>query len=260
MLSCQRDHARTAEKLPTPGNFYVNLPPLFLGHFSPIFARFFPVFSPFSPSCPQDSGNRHQDPEKRSETVEKRWAKTPKFTLIFLGAGTRNRLPRRIDTRRVRSRRGLLWGRALLHAGAILCDPSMRSEPPELAGPPKRCLGALATVSWPWVLACGSLEPSRRGGENAQNTGKNGGKMGEIRPTIVLVKRVKGSGSPGTGIPERILMHGRDLRIEKCLPLGLVHGAPWVSEAAVRTASGKHHHPHGGHVGHVNRDDERCRA
>ena len=30
-------------------------------------------------------------------------------------------------------------------------------------------------------------------------------------------------------------MHGRDLRIEKCLPLGLVHGAWWVSEAAVRS-------------------------
>ena len=66
--------------VPTPGNFYVNLPPLFLGHFSPIFARFFPVFSPFSPSCRQDSGNRHQDPEKRSVTVEKRRAKNPKFT------------------------------------------------------------------------------------------------------------------------------------------------------------------------------------
>ena len=43
-------------------------------------------------------------------------------------------------------------------------------------------LGSRAAVSWPWVLAWGSLEPSRRGGENAQKTGKNGGKMGEIRP------------------------------------------------------------------------------
>ena len=33
--------------VPTPGNFYVNLPPLFLGHFSPIFPRFFPIFSQF---------------------------------------------------------------------------------------------------------------------------------------------------------------------------------------------------------------------
>ena len=41
-------------------------------------------------------------------------------------------------------------------------------------------LSPRAAVSWPWVLARGSLEPSRRGGENAQKTGKNGGKMGEI--------------------------------------------------------------------------------
>ena len=40
----------------------------------------------------------------------------------------------------------------------------------------------MSAVSWPWVSAWGSLEPSRRGGENAQKTGKNGGKMGEIRP------------------------------------------------------------------------------
>eukprot|EP01045_Picozoa_sp_COSAG04_P015850 COSAG04_NODE_1284_length_7376_cov_4.157345_3_plen_229_part_00 len=39
----------------------------------------------------------------------------------------------------------------------------------------------LPAVSWPWVRACGSLEPSRRAGENAQKTGKNGEKMGEIR-------------------------------------------------------------------------------
>ena len=68
------------EKVPAPGNFYVNLPPLFLGHFSPIFARFFPIFSPFSPSCPQDSGNQRQDPEERSATVEKRRVKNPKLT------------------------------------------------------------------------------------------------------------------------------------------------------------------------------------
>eukprot|EP01045_Picozoa_sp_COSAG04_P002409 COSAG04_NODE_88_length_27314_cov_6.056476_4_plen_246_part_00 len=39
---------------------------------------------------------------------------------------------------------------------------------------PRFCLGALATVSWPWVPARGSLEPPRRDGENAQKTGKNG--------------------------------------------------------------------------------------
>ena len=57
----------------------------------------------------------------------------------------------------------------------------MRSQHPELASPLKRCLGALATVSWPWVPACGSLEPPRQDGENAQKMGGNGGKMGEIR-------------------------------------------------------------------------------
>ena len=39
-------------------------------------------------------------------------------------------------------------------------------------------LGPRAAVSWPWVLAWGSLEPSRRGGENAQKTGKKRGKNG----------------------------------------------------------------------------------
>ena len=57
----------------------------------------------------------------------------------------------------------------------------MRSEHPELAGPPKRCLGALDTVSWPWIPVLGSLEPPRRDGENAQKTGIFGEKMGEIR-------------------------------------------------------------------------------
>ena len=40
----------------------------------------------------------------------------------------------------------------------------------------------LPAVSWPWVSAWGSMEPSRPGGENAQKTRKNGGKMGEIWP------------------------------------------------------------------------------
>ena len=39
----------------------------------------------------------------------------------------------------------------------------------------------LPAVSWPRVPAWGSLEPPRRGGENAQKTGKNGKEMGEIR-------------------------------------------------------------------------------
>ena len=65
--------------------------------------------------------------------------------------------------------------------GARTIASAMRSQHPELASPLKRCLGALATVSWPWVPACGSLEPPQRDGENAQKTGKNGGKMGKIR-------------------------------------------------------------------------------
>ena len=43
-------------------------------------------------------------------------------------------------------------------------------------------LALAPAVSWPWVPACGSLEPPRQDGENAQKTGKNGAKMGEIRP------------------------------------------------------------------------------
>ena len=43
-------------------------------------------------------------------------------------------------------------------------------------------LALVPAVSWPWVPAWGSLEPPRRDGENAQKTGENGDKMGEIRP------------------------------------------------------------------------------
>ena len=48
--------------------------------------------------------------------------------------------------------------------------------------PPDRLLVPLPAVSWPWVPAWGSLEPSRQGGENAQKNGKKGEEMGEIRP------------------------------------------------------------------------------
>ena len=41
-------------------------------------------------------------------------------------------------------------------------------------------LGPRAAVSWAWVPAWGSLEPSRRDAENAQKTRKNGERMGEI--------------------------------------------------------------------------------
>ena len=65
-------------------------------------------------------------------------------------------------------------------------------------------------VSWPWVPACGSVEPPRRDGEHAQNTGENGGKMGEIRPTRCeekwarySLKGVRESGSPGSSFARR---------------------------------------------------------
>ena len=73
LMRCDRAETRARKN---EEQMMVNLPPLFLGHFSPIFARLFPVFSPFPPSFHQDSGNRHQDPERRSVTVEKRRVKT----------------------------------------------------------------------------------------------------------------------------------------------------------------------------------------
>ena len=39
-------------------------------------------------------------------------------------------------------------------------------------------LGPLPAVSWPRVPACGSLEPPRQDGENAQKTGEKRGKNG----------------------------------------------------------------------------------
>ena len=54
--------------------------------------------------------------------------------------------------------------------------PGVSSE-----GPRSRVLVPLPAVSWPWGPAWGSLEPPRRDGENAQKTGKNGEKMGEMR-------------------------------------------------------------------------------
>ena len=53
----------------------------------------------------------------------------------------------------------------------------------------------LPAVSWPWVPAWGSLEPPRRDGENAQKTGKNGEKMGEIRPKECEPRELGISGS-----------------------------------------------------------------
>ena len=46
--------------VPAPRNFYVNLPPLFLGHFSPIFPRFSPFFrrSPHLSPKIQETGTK----------------------------------------------------------------------------------------------------------------------------------------------------------------------------------------------------------
>ena len=74
--------------------------------------------------------------------------------------------------------------------GAHELTPAMRSQHPELARPEKRCLGALAAVSRPWVPAWGSLEPPRQDGEDAQKTGKNGEKTGK-RWARYGLKRVK---------------------------------------------------------------------
>ena len=49
-------------------------------------------------------------------------------------------------------------------------------------GPSPPLLVLLPAVSWPSVPADGPLERPHRDGENAQNTGKSGGKMGEIQP------------------------------------------------------------------------------
>ena len=57
-------------------------------------------------------------------------------------------------------------------------------------------LGSGAAVSWPWVSAWGSLEPSRRGGENAQKARKNGEEMGEIW-SKTCEHRQGQEGSPG---------------------------------------------------------------
>ena len=49
-------------------------------------------------------------------------------------------------------------------------------------GGSSRLLVPLPAVSSPWVSACGSLEPPRQDGENAQKTGKDGYKTAQIRP------------------------------------------------------------------------------
>ena len=65
------------------------------------------------------------------------------------------------------------WGTQVILSPA----PGVSNE-----GRSSELLVLVPAVSWPWVPAWGSLEPPRRDGENAQKTGKNGEKMGEIQP------------------------------------------------------------------------------
>ena len=61
------------------------------------------------------------------------------------------------------------------NAFAAVDGPTPRKTPRDSGICPR-----LPAVSWPWVPACGPLDPPRRDGEK---TGKNGGKMGEVRPS-----------------------------------------------------------------------------
>ena len=101
---------------------------------------------------------------------------------VALSAVPRRRHPRLVDQPLVDEVDAVPVGAAAADAdrrvAGVLHKPAMRSERPELARPAKRCLGALATIAWPWVPACGSLEPSRRGGENAQKTRNKRGRNG----------------------------------------------------------------------------------
>ena len=59
----------------------------------------------------------------------------------------------------------------------LLTAPGVSNE-----GGSSPLLALAPAVSRPRVPAWGSLEPPRRGGENAKKTGKNGAKMGEVWP------------------------------------------------------------------------------
>ena len=69
-------------------------------------------------------------------------------------------------------------------------------------------------VSRPWVPACGSLEPPRRDGENAQKTGKNGGKMGEIRPKTCEGREL----TKNQLVPRLCVAVQPDSRKQRCTP------------------------------------------
>ena len=91
------------------------------------------------------------------------------------------------------AQRGFLLSAGVVHLRRVRCAAAERGlgaaerdapgDSSQRSGPGlKGARGVLSVVSWPWVPACGSLEPPCRDGENAQKTGKNGEKMGKIQP------------------------------------------------------------------------------
>ena len=50
----------------------------------------------------------------------------------------------------------------------------MRSEHPELARPPKRCLGALDTVSWPWNRLGETVKTRKKRGKTGKKWARYG--------------------------------------------------------------------------------------
>eukprot|EP01045_Picozoa_sp_COSAG04_P003080 COSAG04_NODE_121_length_24915_cov_61.932181_2_plen_277_part_00 len=70
-------------------------------------------------------------------------------------------------------------------------------------------LALLPAVSWPWVPACGSLDPSRRAGENAQKGEKTGKKWARYGLKRVNKERTGGINCSGPRRDLREAMHER---------------------------------------------------
>ena len=83
-------------------------------------------------------------------------------------------------------------------------------------------MAPVPAVSWPQVPAWGSLEPSRRDGENAQKAGKNSEKMGEIRP-----KKCEGVGITWFASLSGNLLITNDVAAAQCIvPQGVRERGP----------------------------------
>ena len=110
------------------------------------------------------------------------------------------------------------WGTQVILSPA----PGVSNE-----GRSSELLVLVPAVSWPWVPAWGSLEPPRPGGENAQKTRKNGGKMGEIQPKRCegreltkdqlagLLARQPGRGQERHHAPRQHRRRQRDVRVRR---------------------------------------------